>query len=67
MLHPQFKRQYFKAAKWEPAWIKTAEEIVRGQWEESYAVRPLEESDMNEGTAAEDHNDDEVRTSFISS
>lgn len=45
MLHPQYKRQYFENAKWEPSWIKTAEDIVRTQWEEKYATRAVEESE----------------------
>lgn len=65
VLHPQFKRKYFESAKWEPAWIKTAEDIVKTQWKEGYAVRTLEQSNTNEGTAGEDNEEDEVRTSFM--
>ncbi|KIP01061.1 hypothetical protein PHLGIDRAFT_38406, partial [Phlebiopsis gigantea 11061_1 CR5-6] len=33
ILHPQFKTQYFKNAKWEDDWIKTAERIFREDWD----------------------------------
>lgn len=36
VLHPQYKLQYFKDAKWEPEWIDTAEELVRTQFDLAY-------------------------------
>ena len=32
VLHPRHKISYFEAAKWEPAWIKTAEELVHDEY-----------------------------------
>lgn len=37
MLHPSFKLDYFWNRGWEPAWISTAEEMVRDEFEHSYA------------------------------
>jgi hypothetical protein len=34
VLHPQHKLKYFEQAGWEPAWIKTAKEIVWVKFEE---------------------------------
>ncbi len=59
MLHPQFKQQYFAAAKWEPAWIKTAEEIVRTVWKDKYATREVAQETVAETAPS---SDDEVRT-----
>jgi hypothetical protein len=36
VLHPRHKLKYFERAGWEADWIKTAEEIVRAKFEESY-------------------------------
>jgi len=37
VLHPQHKLSYFnKAAQWEDDWIKTAEQLVREEFERSY-------------------------------
>jgi hypothetical protein len=44
VLHPRHKLQYFERAGWQPDWIKTAEEIVRAKFEESYAA-PADDSD----------------------
>ena len=32
MLHPEFKLEYFKKAKWAASWIETTEQIVREEW-----------------------------------
>jgi len=39
VLHPRHKLAYFKNAGWEDEWIKTAECIVREEYECSYACR----------------------------
>jgi hypothetical protein len=38
VLHPRHKLEYFKNAGWEEDWIKTAEELVRDEFERSYAT-----------------------------
>jgi hypothetical protein len=42
VLHPHHKLKYFERAAWEPSWVRTAEEIVKTVFEESYAL-PEEE------------------------
>ena len=39
VLHPRHKLAYFKNAGWEDEWIKTAEHIIRKEYECSYACR----------------------------
>ena len=46
VLHPEFKLQYFKNAKWEADWIKTAKEIIRAEWERKWSKMG---EDENEG------------------
>ncbi|KAJ8582620.1 hypothetical protein M405DRAFT_690829, partial [Rhizopogon salebrosus TDB-379] len=36
VLHPHHKLSYFKTAGWEDEWIKTAEALVRDEFERSY-------------------------------
>ncbi|KZV92058.1 hypothetical protein EXIGLDRAFT_577584, partial [Exidia glandulosa HHB12029] len=36
VLHPQFKLEYFKRMKWPQAWIDTALEITRTEYERKY-------------------------------
>ena len=38
VMHPTHKLAYFKKAGWETAWIKTAEELVREEFQDHYAV-----------------------------
>ena len=42
VLHPRHKLQYFERAGWEADWITTAKEIVRTEFERSYASSPAE-------------------------
>ena len=37
VLHPRHKLQYFKTASWEEEWIEAAEEIVRDEFDQTYA------------------------------
>ncbi|GBE82417.1 putative AC9 transposase [Sparassis crispa] len=37
VLHPSHKLEYFKQAGWEPKWVTTAEEVVREEYERTYA------------------------------
>ena len=46
VLHPCHKLQYFEHTGWQPDWIKTAEEIVRAKFEESYAALADDDVDM---------------------
>ena len=36
VLHPRHKLTYFRTAKWSDEWIKTAESLVRDEFERSY-------------------------------
>jgi hypothetical protein len=36
VLHPRHKLGYFKSAKWDDKWIKTAKQIVRDEFERTY-------------------------------
>jgi hypothetical protein len=36
VLHPNYKLDYFRARKWEKAWIETAESLVREEFESNY-------------------------------
>ena len=36
MLHQSHKLEYFKTENWEDDWIKSAEEIVRAEFERAY-------------------------------
>ncbi|KAJ6559259.1 hypothetical protein B0H10DRAFT_1846034, partial [Mycena sp. CBHHK59/15] len=35
-VHPKYKTAYFAKAKWPREWIKTAEDLVRYEWETHY-------------------------------
>jgi hypothetical protein len=37
VLHPRHKLEYFKAQKWEDEWIHAARNIVREEFDRSYA------------------------------
>jgi hypothetical protein len=41
VLHPRHKLKYFERANWEPAWITTAEDIVRSEYNRTYAKREV--------------------------
>ena len=38
MLHPRLKLSYFKTALWETEWIKTAEKVIRDEFEHTYMM-----------------------------
>jgi hypothetical protein len=40
VLHPRHKLKYFERVGWKRAWIKTAEDLVRTKFEDSYASLP---------------------------
>jgi hypothetical protein len=43
VLHPRHKLQYFKNANWPQDWINTAKDIVREEFDRSYASSEVEE------------------------
>ncbi|KAF9541913.1 hypothetical protein CPC08DRAFT_650423 [Agrocybe pediades] len=50
ILHPQYKMQYFKDAKWEDSWVSTAEHLLRTRYKASYQIdKPTDTS--NAGTS----------------
>jgi hypothetical protein len=38
VLHPRHKLEYFKKQKWEDSWIQDAHDIVRRNFDRSYAM-----------------------------
>ncbi|KNE89708.1 hypothetical protein PSTG_16829 [Puccinia striiformis f. sp. tritici PST-78] len=40
VLHPSFKDEYFKLAKWNPEWIEEALRLTREMWETHYKPQP---------------------------
>jgi hypothetical protein len=47
VLHPRHKLDYFKKAGWKEEWIAAARQIVRDEFEQSYA-EPLTDADADE-------------------
>ena len=43
VLHPRHKLQHFEKAGWEDSWIKTSREIVRTEFDQTYAFMDVEE------------------------
>ena len=50
VLHPKYKLDYFKGAKWEQEWIDTAEELVHTQFNRSYSKPEADNASMNKAT-----------------
>jgi len=50
VLHPRYKLKYFERAGWEPEWIVDAKDIIRAEFDHSYAAHP--------GNAEEDEDGD---------
>lgn len=42
VLHPRHKLEYFKKHNWEEAWVDTARDIVRNEFNRSYAPMDVE-------------------------
>ena len=42
VLHPRHKLHYFKKAGWEDTWIKTAQTIVREEFDRTYAFMDVD-------------------------
>ena len=45
VLHPRHKLQYFKNVNWLPQWINIAKNIIRKEFEHSYALGDIEAVD----------------------
>ena len=45
-MHPRHKLKYFEKAGWESSWIAAAEEIVRAEFDRSYATLPNTNHDI---------------------
>ncbi len=43
VLHPSYKLEYFKKAKWEDEWIRTAREITREEFDRSYRAMGIDD------------------------
>jgi hypothetical protein len=43
VLHPRHKLQYFEKAGWKESWIKTSRDIVRTEFDQTYAFMDVEE------------------------
>jgi hypothetical protein len=43
VLHPRHKLQYFKTAGWEDEWVETARNIVRDEFDRTYAFMDFDE------------------------
>jgi hypothetical protein len=50
VLHPSHKLEYFKAASWDDEWIETAEELVRSEFERTYANIEAEDWEAEDAT-----------------
>lgn len=48
VLHPKYKLNYFKTAKWEQMWIDTAEELVRTEYRDKYEDNDVSEQEESE-------------------
>jgi len=42
VLHPRHKLQYFKKAGWEETWIETSRDIVRTEFDRTYAFMDID-------------------------
>jgi len=43
VLHPRHKLQYFEKAGWKENWIQTSRDIVRTEFDQTYAFMDVEE------------------------
>ncbi|TFY74003.1 hypothetical protein EWM64_g10009 [Hericium alpestre] len=57
VLHPRHKLTYFKNVKWEQEWIDTARDVVRDEFECSYASREVEGDKDGQPEAAHEENE----------
>ncbi|KJA19986.1 hypothetical protein HYPSUDRAFT_142979 [Hypholoma sublateritium FD-334 SS-4] len=48
ILHPKYKLNYFKSAKWEQVWVDTAEELIRTEYRDKYEEDEVSGSDTAE-------------------
>jgi hypothetical protein len=52
VLHPRHKLTYFQTAKWSDAWIKTAESLIRNEFERSYNYTNESDLEIVDGEAS---------------
>ena len=50
VLHPRHKLNYFKKAGWEDDWIETARDIVRTEFDQTYAFMDIDIPDSESET-----------------
>ncbi|GJF00150.1 hypothetical protein PsYK624_164290 [Phanerochaete sordida] len=46
ILHPEHKLEYFKTAKWQPEWIKTAKTVLRDEYERRFTKYDREAAEL---------------------
>lgn len=49
VLHPCHKLDYFKKAGWEDAWIDSAQQIVRDEFDRSYVDNDMDDDSNDSG------------------
>jgi hypothetical protein len=49
VLHPRHKLKYFEQAGWEPEWIAAAKDIIRTEFNRSYATQPGNDEEDQDG------------------
>lgn len=54
VLHPRHKLTYFTNAGWEQDWIQTASNLVRQEFDFSYADMPIDDP-LNDEPEGDDH------------
>jgi hypothetical protein len=47
VLHPRHKLEYFKRHNWDASWIDTARQIVRNEFDRSYASLDIQDDDAD--------------------
>jgi hypothetical protein len=65
VLHPGYKLEYFKSAGWEANWIKVAEDLVRTEFDNHYALLPLGDDLSSEQADIDNQDEAEEPVHFI--
>ena len=65
MLHPWHKLAYFKTAGWEDEWINAAENIVRAEFNHTYAYDGGGDVDMTSKHDGKTTDKDKVSSDFL--
>jgi hypothetical protein len=66
VLHPHHKLAYFEAAGWDQAWIDTARDLVREQFELQYTTLPTTASTRDRPSNLGDKQGDSTMKSMVS-